>query len=227
VGRGATLTVFELDVFRGAPSAFHALALLDAPEPLVLVCEPDRDAVVLGSSQRVELVDAAACASQGLEVAQRRSGGGAVLVEQGAMCWFDVVVPAEHPGFASVAADVTASMVWLGRHVAAALESLGIAGTAVHDAPMQCTPWSRLVCFAGTGAGEVHVAAGKLVGVSQRRRRLGSRFQCMVHTAWNPARLLGVLHEPRPGLTDLPAVATVDAEVAAALPRAVTGALNA
>lgn len=219
--------MFELDVFRGAPSAFHALELLDAPEPLVLVCEPDRDAVVLGSSQRVELLDAAACATQGLEVARRRSGGGAVLVEQGAMCWFDVVVPADHPGFAPVAADVTSSMVWLGRRVAAALGSLAVSGAAVHEAPMRYTAWSRLVCFAGTGAGEVRLRAGKLAGVSQRRRRLGARFQCMVHTSWNPARLLAVLHEPRPRLTDLPAVATVDAEVAAALPRALTEALNA
>ena len=42
------------------------------------------------------------------------------------MCWFDVVVPATDVRFQSVAHDVGASMRWLGGHIAAALEDLGV-----------------------------------------------------------------------------------------------------
>jgi len=218
---------FRLDRFAGTPGDFHGLDLLTAPAPLVLVCEATHPAVVLGSSQRPDVVDAPAAEGDGLEVVRRRSGGGAVLVEPGAMCWFDVVVPADDPRFVGVAGDVVASMVWVGRKIAAALAAVGVGDTAVHDTAMVCTPWSRLVCFAGIGGGEVMAPAGKLVGVSQRRGRTGARFQCMVHTAWNPARLLGALVEPRPTVADLPPVATVTADVAAALPAAVAAVLTA
>jgi lipoate-protein ligase A len=222
-----TVRPFRLDRFAGSPGDFHALDLLAVPEPLVLVCDADRAAVVLGSSQRPEVVDGPAAVAAGVDVVRRRSGGGAVLVEPGAMCWFDVVVPADDPRFADVAGDVVASMVRVGRQIDAALTALGVGGTTVHDGPMVGTPWSRLVCFAGVGGGEVLTPAGKLVGISQRRRRTGARFQCMVHTMWNPARLLGVLTAPRPQVADLPPVATVAVDVAAALPAAVAAALSA
>ncbi len=51
-----------------------------------------------------------------------------MLVEPGAMCWFDVVVPATDARFASVGHDVGASMRWLGEQVASALGSIGVAG---------------------------------------------------------------------------------------------------
>jgi hypothetical protein len=54
-------------------------------------------------------------------------------------------------------------------------------------------PWSRRVCFAGLGAGEVVVGPRKLVGISQRRTRDGARFQCVVHRSWDPVPLLGLL----------------------------------
>ena len=57
--------------------------------------EVDRPALVLGSTQRAEVVDERACADAGVEVVRRRSGGGAVLLEPGAVVWFDVVVPAD------------------------------------------------------------------------------------------------------------------------------------
>ena len=62
----------------------------------------------------------------------------------------------------------------------------------VHDGPMAGGRWAELVCFAGLGPGEVLVAGRKLVGISQRRTRHGSRFQCMVHigvVARRPRRL--------------------------------------
>lgn len=221
------LAPFALDRLLGSPAEFHATEMLDDPVARVVVAEATVDALVLGSSQSHGVADAAACAAAGVELTRRRSGGGAVLVERGGMCWFDVVVPADDPRFGGVAGDVTASMVWLGRHIAAALGDLGVTGIEVHDEAMVCTPWSRLVCFAGVGGGEGLVGGAKLVGISQRRRRQGARFQCMVHTAWNPERMLGLLRDPKPAVEDLPPVATVPADVAAALPAAVAARLSA
>lgn len=227
--QGLALSVgpFRVERFAGSPGEFHATELLDDPVGRVVVVDATVDALVLGSSQPFDVADAEACAAAGVELTKRRSGGGAVLVEAGAMCWFDVIVPADHPRFVAVAGDVTGSMVWLGRHIAAALADLGVTGVAVHDEAMVCTPWSRLVCFAGVGGGEGLVDGAKLVGISQRRRRQGARFQCMVHTRWNPERMLGLLRDPKPAVGDLPPVATVSPEVAAALPAAVTAHLSA
>lgn len=224
---GVSAPRFRVERFTGSPGAFHATELLDDPVARVVVADATIDALVLGSSQPFDVADAAACRAAGVELTKRRSGGGAVLVEAGAMCWFDVVVPADDPRFGGVAGDVTGSMVWLGRHIAGALADVGVAGVAVHDEAMVCTPWSRLVCFAGVGGGEGLLAGAKLVGISQRRRRQGARFQCMVHTAWNPARMLGLLHDPKPSVDDLSLVATVPPDVAAALPGAVAARLSA
>ena len=89
---------------------------------------------MLGSRQQLDVVDVDACRRAGVDVVKRRSGGGVVLVEPGAMCWFDVVVPAGDARFASVAGDVGASMRWLGGQIAAALAQLG--GRATR----RCTP---------------------------------------------------------------------------------------
>ena len=69
-------------------------------------------------------------------------------------------------------------------------------------------------------------AGDKLVGISQRRTRAASRFQCAVHVTWSPAALTPLLadHPPADGL---PPVATLPPEVAAALPPAVDAALRA
>ena len=83
------------------------------------------------------------------------------------------------------------------------------------------TPAKRYLALSGG------VGGAKLVGISQRRRRQGARFQYMVHTAWNPERLVGVLRHPRPEVGDLPEVATLAPAVAAALPAALVDTLNA
>jgi lipoate-protein ligase A len=218
---------FALETFRGRVAAFHAADLLADARPRVVGCAADTAALVLGSRQTVELVDVEACRRSGIDVVKRGSGGGAVLVEPGAMCWFDVVAPAGDPRFKSVSADVGASMRWLGGHVAAALAALGVVGTTVHDTGMEGGRWAELVCFAGRGPGEVLADGAKLVGISQRHTRHGSRFQCIAHVRWSPEVLVGLLAEPRPALDELPAVAVVSREVATALPRAVARQLSA
>jgi hypothetical protein len=58
---------------------------------------------------------------------------------------------------------------------------------------MRESRWSRLVCFAGVGPGEVLVGERKVVGMSQRRTRDGARFQCVVHRSWDAEPLLDLL----------------------------------
>jgi lipoate---protein ligase len=218
---------FELETFRGTVAEFHATDLLADVAARVVACAATDSALVLGSRQQPDVVDVDACHRSGVSIVKRRSGGGVVLVEQGAMCWFDVVVPATDGRFLAVSGDVGASMRWLGSHVAAALGQLGVAGVRVHDGAMTGGRWSELVCFAGVGPGELLLGGRKLVGISQRRTRLGSRFQCMVHGSWSPERLVGLLAAPRPTVAELPRVGVVTPEVAAALPAAVARTLTA
>ncbi len=202
----------------GSAGEFHALALPEPVELEVWVFEVEHPALVVGSAQRVEqVVDVEACAAAGVEVVRRRSGGGAVLLEPGAITWFDVIVPAARLRDEGIGDDIARSMVWMGAHVAGALGELEVGAVTVHDGPMVASPWSAAVCFAGVGPGEVLLDGVKLVGISQRRTRAGARFQCAVHTRWSPDRLADLLRS-RPGL--LPPVAVVAPAVAAALPAA-------
>jgi lipoate-protein ligase A len=95
--------------------------------------------------------------------------------------WVDVCVPRDDPLWTD---DVSRAGWWLGD---AWVKALG-AGE-VHRGPMVRTPLSDRVCFAGLGPGEVTVGAAKLVGVSQRRTRVGAIFQCTVPLVWEPAPL--------------------------------------
>jgi lipoate---protein ligase len=147
-------------------------------------CEPTDAAIVLGSRQSPDLLDAQACAARGLTIVRRRSGGAAVLIRPDAVVWIDIVVP---HGIAPD--DVRGSMIWAGHAWRAALGDIGAidpAGTTIHEGGMVASAgsqrWCDLVCFAGIGPGEVLAAGGaKLVGLSQRRTRGGLRIQGMVH----------------------------------------------
>lgn len=151
--------------------------------PEVWWCDFSGPALALGSAQSPDVVDHAACRADGVEVVRRRSGGGAVLLRPGATVWIDLVLPA---GWWSD--DVRASMVAAGelwRDVLIELGWVDPARLVVHTGGMVATDWSSLVCFAGVGPGEVLDVSGpeprKLVGLSQRRTRLGVRVQGMVH----------------------------------------------
>jgi hypothetical protein len=117
-------------------------------------------------------------------------------------------------------------MIWLGELVAGALSSLGIGDTEIHRGSLACSDWCPLICFAGLGAGEVSRGGAKLVGISQRRTRAGSRFQCAVHTSWAPGELARLL-TAHPPVERLPRVAVLDPGVAAQLPDALAIALAA
>jgi lipoate-protein ligase A len=213
--------------FRGSATEFHGRTIGDDPALEIWVFEVEQPALVLGSTQRPEIVDAEACGRAGVEVVRRRSGGGLVLLEPGNVVWFDIVVPAAQLHAVGVGDDIRASMIWLGDAVAAALGALDVAGVAVHrEGLTACSAWCPLVCFAGIGAGEIVVNGRKLVGISQRRTRAGARFQCAVHSRWSPQALTALLAGDLPSGDPGP-IATLPPDTAAALPGALAAALEA
>lgn len=171
--------------------AFHARALPEPVQREVWCCDATGPALVLGSAQRDDVVDAAACEAAGIDVVRRRSGGGAVLVEPELLLWVDVLLPA---GDLLWEPDVGRAFLWLGDTWAAALADQGVTGV-VHRGALRRSRWSDLVCFAGLGPGEITDGSGaKVVGISQRRTRAGARFQCAVLLQpWDPGPLLGLL----------------------------------
>lgn len=174
---------------RGEAGALHARELPDPVVREVSVLSVRNRAVVLGSAQHLDDVDADAAAALRAEIVQRRGGGGAVWLAPGEQLWIDVVVPA---GDALWESDVGRAFLWLGEVWEAALSDLGIRAMT-HRRGLVRTLRSSSICFAGLGPGEVHVAGSKLVGMSQRRVRDASRFQCVVYQRFDPGPLVDLL----------------------------------
>ena len=146
---------------------------------------------MLGSTQRHTLVDVDEASTRGIEVARRRSGGGAVFVDPATTVWVDLVLPAGDPLWDD---DVGRAARWVGEAWRAALAELELAPVDVHTGALACGPLGRLVCFGTVGAGEVTLPdRRKVVGISQRRTRSAARFQCAAYTRWDPEPLVALL----------------------------------
>lgn len=188
---------FVVSTRSGPVAELHTAFPEPAGRALVVVSSPTDRAVVLGSAQAEGLLDTAAVEAAGYALVRRRSGGGAVLVEPGALAWVDVHVPAGDPLWS---ADVGAAFLWLGAAWARALEALLPSGTpvTVRDGPPERSPEGRLFCYAALGTGEVAVAGRKVVGISQRRDRRGAWLQSMAALRDVQWRLAGFLAGPPP-----------------------------
>jgi lipoate-protein ligase A len=184
-----TVASWAFERYRGSAEEFHGREL---PQPVVRTAwsfEVDRPTLVLGSTQPEADVDRAALDAAGVGLVRRRSGGGAVLLVPGEVAWIDVVLPAGDPLWSD---DVGRAFHWLGDAWAAALGSLG-RSAVVHKGPLVPSTWSRQICFAGLGPGEVLIEGRKAVGLSQRRTRAGVRLQSAVYRRFDPAALIGLL----------------------------------
>ena len=181
-----------------------------------------RPTLVLGSAQPDGAVDDRVAGALGVDMVRRRSGGGAVLLVPGEFVWLDLVIPAHDPLWL---ADVAQAMVWVGELWQRALAELGVAG-GVHRGGLVGTEWSRQVCFAGMGTGEVMVGHSKLVGISQRRTREYARFQSMCHIQWRPEMVAALMAPPRPPVahiaTAAQAVGVEDSEMCGTLVQMLT-----
>jgi hypothetical protein len=89
--------------------------------------------------------------------------------------------------------DVGRAFWWLGDAWVAALAASGLDGCQVWRGGLVTSAWSRRICFAGLGPGEVRAGPAKVVGLSQRRTRAGAHFQCAVLIDWDPSALLDIL----------------------------------
>ena len=163
-----------------------------------------RRTLVLGSAQSVARVDRTVADALGVEIVQRRSGGGAVFLVPDEFVWLDLVIPAADRLWLD---DVGQAMRWVGECWAGALDRLGVRAT-VHTGPLINTTWSRDVCFAGIGTGEVVIGQSKLVGVAQRRTREWARFQTMCHVRWRPEFVAALVAPGGPHPAELAASVT-------------------
>lgn len=176
---------WRLEVATGGAAALHHTGVEE--RRTIRVNRVEADALVLGSRQ--EPIRQRAATSRGVEVARRRSGGGAVWLSPGEQVWIDVVLPAGDPLHRD---DIRAAAVLVGR---AWVDALGPGDLSVWEEAMTRPVASRSVCFAGVGPGEVLLGDRKLVGISQRRTSSLSRFQCVAYLRWDPAPLLAGLDE--------------------------------
>ena len=167
----------------------------------IRVLTPSHRALVLGPSQKTDAVDFEALDRRHVGLARRRSGGSAVLVGPQEILWVDVVLPSGDPLWQ---ADVSLAARWIGGCWAASFGS----EADVWQGAMRHTPWSRTVCFAGLGPGEVTIDGRKVVGISQRRTQQGALFQSAVMLSWQPDDYEEILKLPEGAATgELEAVA--------------------
>ncbi len=186
-------------------STEHALregaALLDELDPSGVPAwawwEVRDRALVLGRGAKVA-ADETACATHGVRVARRASGGGPVLWGP-AMLALDVAIPRADRRWT---ADVVDAYRWLGEALAAGAATLGVPAVAVDATSARLANDAALAeraCFAGVSPWEVMVGERKLVGLSQIRRSPGLLLQA------------GLLIDPPddvlPHLLELPATA--------------------
>jgi len=164
--------------WRGTAGDFHALDPVG--ERALWWCDVTRAALIVGSSQSVELVDGDCALQQNIDVVRRRSGGGLVYVHPAESVWIDITIPKDDPLWTD---DVSSSMLWLGDVFVRAF-SPWVDATCFQGAFVP-GEFGRDVCFASHSPGEVFVGDHKLVGISQRRTREGARFQCVMYRSWN------------------------------------------
>lgn len=133
-------------------------------------------------------------------------------VAPGEMLWVDVDLPRDDLLWDD---DVGRSFLWLGRAWVSALAKVGVKGASLHEGGLVCGPTGRAICFATRGPGEVFVAGRKVVGITQRRTREGTRFHCAALLRWSPnvlARALGIPEGQWPQLKEVAAGLDVSAD---------------
>jgi lipoate---protein ligase len=193
---------WQIETRRSSPS--EAFAPPEIRPRMLVVREMDRPALVLGSGQGEFDIDregGVGTAHHDVSVVRRRSGGGAVWVDAD-LWWADLSITADDPLWSE---DVGRAFHWVGALFSSVVASLvgPHADLRVHTGALVSTPWSRVVCFAGVGPGEVCLARRKVVGISQRRVREGACFQVGVLLRWQPQTWCELLRVPLDALRDV------------------------
>ncbi len=166
-------------------------ALLDAvvpnSTPLVRWWVGASPAVVIGLGLRHrvhEIVDIDRCRAAGVEILERRAGGGALLVNAHMLCGA-ICLPRS-----SIPDDVTESYRWLGDILQAKLRALGVENARRIDLAEARADVAQLkalddrvnrlllsTCYGALSPHEIAIGNAKLVGIAQIRRRHAALFQ--------------------------------------------------
>ena len=165
----------------------------------------DAPAVVLGlglQHRAADVIDYTRCAAAGVEVVQRRAGGGAVLLDAHVLCC-TVCVPLPNP---CIPDDLTASYQWLGEHFVSRLHALGIPDARRVEVAAARADVSALrarqdpllaSCYGALSPHEVVAGQAKVVGLAQVRRRHAVLYQVGVLLE-DQSRLADLLNLPDP-----------------------------
>lgn len=159
--------------------------------------------LVLGFSQKQDVLNANSLAHSPIPIYHRRAGGTAVLVGFHLLS-LDVMLPAGHP---LILADIVESYRWFGEAWVSALHTLGIETRIVppEEAHTQrvlrkqseTRDYEMLMnraCYGTLSPYEVVVGQRKVVGLDMIRRRAGTLLQAGVLLHWDTevlAQLLG------------------------------------
>jgi lipoate-protein ligase A len=182
------------------PSLFDVEQFRTETQRTAIVREVKRPALVLGSTQSTELVDAVAMRERTVDLKRRRGGGGAVYVGAGEQLWLDAWIPRDDPLWV---VDVSAAAEWVGAWWTQSLAAIGLHGFEVHRGRSVPGEYGDLVCFAGRGPGEVFRGDRKVVGLSQWRVREGALFSSCAYLHWDPAQLVALVDLEEDARADL------------------------
>ena len=181
-----------------------AVTLGDAPTLYWSIAQPS--GLVLGYSQKHELLNLDALAALKLPIYHRRAGGTAVLVGPHLLS-LDVALPADSP---LVLPDIVESYRWLGEAWIAALARLNIHARMVtiqeareqrsllkQNETREREALLRRACYGSLSPYEVVVGQHKVVGLDMIRRRAGSLLQAGILLHWETEQLAQLLgHTP-------------------------------
>jgi lipoate---protein ligase len=185
---------WQVETLDASAQEIHSLGVPEDVSRTLRVCVPTHPALILGSTQSEADVDMRAADELGVEIARRRSGGGAVLVDNDDIIWLDVLISRDDTLWND---DVGNAFAWLGNVVGSVLSAeFDVSGVGVHDGALIQTAWSRKICFAGLGPGECTVDDKKVVGISQRRTKNGALFQVAVNKRFDAVKLARLLDVP-------------------------------
>lgn len=142
--------------------------------------------MVLGCSQRADAGMRERAAALGVELCARPSGGGAVLAGSW-MLGASVLLPPEHP---LVVPGIAMSFRWFGEAHARCLNDLGMSARCVPSAEVESSRPVSWACFGSLSHWELQAGGGKIVGLSQARKRNGVLLSSGVLTGSCPWGLL-------------------------------------
>ncbi len=181
----------------------HLLHTIQPDDPAILYWSIARPAgLVLGFSQRPDILNSEQVGALGMPIYHRRAGGTAVLVGP-TLLSLDVVLPPNHP---FILDDLVESYRWFGEYWVCALQLLGVSTRTVSPTEahaqrdLRKQPQTRdyellmnRACYGSLSPYEVVSEQRKVVGFDMIRRRWGTLLQAGILLHWDTTILASLL----------------------------------